>query len=124
MPIDPEQVRYFQQFSRRRMRPMNTWQKLVAGVAGAGIFVLALMFSVVLFAVVATVGLAVWGWVWWKTRDLRRQMREQMERQRQAQGQGAEGGREEGLVLEGEVIREGEVEDAPGSERYRGPGQG
>lgn len=113
MPIDPEQVRYFQQFSRRRVRPMSTWQKLVAGVAGAGIFVLALMFSVVLFAVVATVGLAVWGWVWWKTRELRKQMREQMERQRQGQGPGAQGDAD-GLVIEGEVIREGEVEDMPG----------
>lgn len=122
MPIDPEQVRYFQQFSRRRVRPMNTWQKLLAGVAGAGIFVLALMFSVVLFAVVATVGLAVWGWVWWKTRDLRKQMREQMERQRQGQGASAEPGAE-GLVIEGEILREGEVEDMPGDGRQRRPDQ-
>jgi len=122
MPIDPEQVRYFQQFSRRRVRPMSPWQKLVAAVAGAGIFVLALMFSVVLFAVVATVGLAVWGWVWWKTRELRKRMREQMAQQGQAQTQ-ANGARDEGLVLEGEVIREGEVEDMPGNSTQRPPGQ-
>jgi len=121
MPIDPEQVRYFQQFSRRRVRPMGPWQKLVAGVAGIGLFALALMFSVVLFAVVATVGLAVWGWVWWKTRDLRKQMRAQMEAHR-AQANTTSGQAEEGLVLEGEVIREGESEDIPNSGTSHRPG--
>ena len=98
MPIDPEQARFFSQFSRRRVQPMSTWQKIVAGIAGAGLFVLALMFSVVLFAVVVTVGLVVWGYVWWKTRKLRKQMREHP---RAA----------EGMILEGEIVREGESED-------------
>ncbi len=96
MPIDPEQVRFFKQFSRRRAQPMSPWQKVVAGIAGAGIFVLALMFSVVLFAVVVTGGLIVWGYLWWKTRNLRKQMRENPPG---------------GLVIEGEVIREEVVED-------------
>jgi len=98
MPIDPEQARFFSQFARRRTQPLSLWQKIVAAVVGGGIFVLALMFSVVLFAGVVTVGLVAWGYLWWKTRSLRRQMRDHPP---------------EGLVIEGEVIREGEVEDFP-----------
>ncbi|MCB1961254.1 MAG: hypothetical protein KDE68_12145 [Rhodocyclaceae bacterium] len=93
MRIDPEQIRFFNTFSRQAVRPMSPWQKLLALVAGAGMFVLALMFSVVLFAGVVTVGLALWGFLWWKTRTLRKQMRDNPPG---------------GLVIEGEVIREGE----------------
>ena len=98
MPIDPERARFFSQFANRRARPMSVWQKIVAAVVGGGVFILALMFSVVLFAVVVTVGLAAWGYLWWKTRNLRKQMRDNPP---------------DGLVIEGVVIREGEVEDMP-----------
>jgi hypothetical protein len=50
------------------------------------------MFSVLLFAVVATVGVVAWGYLWWRTRELRRRMRAH-----------PPGG---GVVIEGEVIRE------------------
>jgi len=99
MPIDPERARFFSQFARRRTQPMSVWQKIVAAVIGGGLFVLALMFSVVLFAVVVTVGLVAWGYLWWKTRNLRKQMRDNPP---------------DGLVIEGVVIREGEAEDIPG----------
>ena len=96
MRIDPEHVKFFNNFSRHAARPMSPWQKIVAVVAGGGMFVLALMFSVALFAVVVTVGLGAWGFLWWKTRNLRKQMRDNPP---------------DGLVLEGEVIREGETVD-------------
>ncbi|QID17975.1 hypothetical protein G3580_10180 [Nitrogeniibacter mangrovi] len=96
MRIDPEQMRFFNGFGRRRAQPMGPWQKIVAGIVGAGVFVLALMFSVVLFAAVVTIGLLVWGYVWWKTRAVRRQMRDNPP---------------DGLVIEGEIIREGRPED-------------
>jgi len=61
-------------------------------VAAAGVLlVLALMFSLLLFAVIAAGATLVWAVLWWKTRGLRRRMREQ-----------PPGGR----VFEGEVIRE------------------
>lgn len=66
-------------------------QKLLAVVVAGGVFVLALMFSVVLFAVVLTVGAVAWGYLWWKSRAIRKQMRDNPPG---------------GLVLEGEVIRE------------------
>jgi uncharacterized protein YneF (UPF0154 family) len=99
MRIDPEQARFFNGFARQRMRPMSPWQKLLALIAGAGVFVLALMFSVVLFAVVVTVGLVAWGVLWWKTRQMRRQMRDNPP---------------DGLVIEGEIIREGEADEPAG----------
>ena len=53
---------------------------VVVGVIALG---LALMFSAVVFVVLAVAGLALWGYFWWKTRALRRQMQEQMERMQQ-----------------------------------------
>lgn len=53
---------------------------VVVGVIALG---LALMFSAVVFVVLAIAGLALWGYFWWKTRALRRQMQEQMERMQQ-----------------------------------------
>lgn len=67
--------------------------RILTVAAGAVLLVLALMFSLLLFAVVAAGAVLVWLYLWWKTRGPRRQMREQ-----------PPGGR----VFEGEVIREQE----------------
>ena len=45
-------------------------------ITGAILLALGFMFSLVLFAVIAIVGLALWGYVRWKTRKLRRTMQE------------------------------------------------
>ena len=37
---------------------------------------LVLMFSALIFVAVLTVGAMAWGYLWWKTRSLRKQMRE------------------------------------------------
>ena len=50
-------------------------RNLVAVVATAAVFGLALMFSVVVVAVILVAGTIGWGYLWWKTRDLRKQMR-------------------------------------------------
>lgn len=107
MYTDPRRPNPFDRLAGAPTQPPSLWKKIVAVVAAGGVFVLALMFSVVLFAVVLTVGLAVWGWFWWKTRDLRKQMREQ-----RAQGGPRSPGARPGdvppgvVVIEGEVIRE------------------
>ncbi|MFZ1547253.1 MAG: hypothetical protein WAT12_09155 [Candidatus Nitrotoga sp.] len=54
---------------------------------------LTLMFSVLFFVVILTVGAIAWGYLWWRTRELRKQMREYPPNN---------------VVMEGEVI-EGEV---------------
>ncbi len=52
-------------------------RKAFALLAGAILLILGFMASVVVFAIVAVLGLALWGYVWWKTRKLRRAMQEQ-----------------------------------------------
>jgi len=51
-------------------------RNLLAVLAGAVLLVLGFMASLMVFAVMAVLGLGIWGYVWWKTRELRRVMRE------------------------------------------------
>lgn len=69
--------------------------RLLMFTAGAVLLVAVFMASLLLFAVVLMGGLLVGGYLWWKTRDLRRQMREQM----RARPTG-------GRVIEGDAIRD------------------
>lgn len=84
-------VRAYQRLMGSAAQPPSLLQRIAGVVLAATVFVLMLMFSVVAFAVVAAAGTVIGGWLWWKTRGLRRQMRENPPG---------------GLVLEGEVIRE------------------
>ena len=43
---------------------------------GIAMFVAAFIFASVILAIVVAAALVIWGWVWWRTRDLRRAMRE------------------------------------------------
>lgn len=110
-------------FDRPGGRPPSLWQKIVGGVAMVGVFALALTISVALFAVVLTVGVVVWGYLWWKTRAVRKAIREHLDA-RMAEGgtgpgeaPGPAGG--QGLIIEGEVIREVQVEDDAATKRGR-----
>jgi Flp pilus assembly protein TadB len=47
-------------------------RRLAAVVTGAVVLVLAFVFSMVVFAIALTVGALALGYVWWKTRALRR----------------------------------------------------
>jgi cytochrome oxidase Cu insertion factor (SCO1/SenC/PrrC family) len=66
-------------------------------------FGVAMMFSVVLFALLALAALLFWGYFWWKTRALRQAMREQA----RAQGFQAPGGDtpRKTTVIDGEAVR-------------------
>ena len=63
--------------------PQTLFARIVGVVVGVIALGLALMFSAVVFVVLAIAGLALWGYFWWKIRALRRQMQEQMERMQQ-----------------------------------------
>ena len=76
-------------------------RKAAAFIVSAALIGLILMFSALLFAVVLSVGAVAWGYLWWKTRDLRKQMR-----QHPMGDVVIEGEIIEGEVIEGEVIRE------------------
>ena len=51
---------------------MNLLQRVAGGVLAVVLFVLALVFASVIFAVAAVLALALWAWLWWRTRELRR----------------------------------------------------
>lgn len=68
--------------------------RILSAAAALVLLALAVTFSLLLFAAVATAGLLAWIYLWWKTRGARRQLREQ-----------PPGGR----VFEGEVVREAEA---------------
>ena len=81
--------------------------KAVAFVVTATLIVFGLMFSVLLLAVIVTVGAVAFGYLWYKTRALRRQMRENT-RAMNGAANDADAFRDEvikGEIIEGEVIR-------------------
>jgi hypothetical protein len=52
-------------------------KNVLAALTGAILLVLGFMFSLVILTAIAVGGLAVWGYLMWKTRKIRRAMREQ-----------------------------------------------
>jgi hypothetical protein len=62
---------------------------IVTSAVAVVLLVGAFVVSVFVFAIVATAALLVGGYLWWKTRELRRQLRAQ-----------------KGRVIEGEVVRD------------------
>lgn len=72
--------------------------KLLAFILSTALLVLAFMFSLAALAVVAVAGTLFAGWLWWKTRSLRKQMRA-----------AKPGSYQGGNVIEGEVIRTTDV---------------
>lgn len=87
--------------------PPGPLGKLVALIAGATLLVLGFMFSLVLLAVVAAVGVCVWLYLWWKTRELRRVLREQQA------GHAAGPAETDGQIIEGEAIVVDEQDSSP-----------
>ncbi len=75
------------------MRAPGLLGRLVAFAVGAALLIAAFMVSVVVFAIALAGALVIGGYLWWKTRELRRQMRERPPG---------------GHVIEGEVIRDDE----------------
>ncbi|MBU0621646.1 MAG: hypothetical protein KJ795_07350 [Gammaproteobacteria bacterium] len=80
--------------------PPSPFRKVAALVVTAVLVVLALMFSAVVLAVIFVLGAIASGYLWWKTREVRKQMRAYS-------SQAAEVERQPGddAVFEGEVIR-------------------
>jgi uncharacterized protein HemX len=81
--------------------------KLAAFTLSVAFMVLAFMFSLVALAVVAVLGVALGGWIWWKTRALRKQMQQMRDvhEQMRAETHANQPAANE-VVIEGEFIRE------------------
>jgi hypothetical protein len=56
--------------------PQSLLGKVLTFILGSALLILAFMFSIVALAVVAVGGTLFAGWLWWKTRALRKAMRE------------------------------------------------
>lgn len=91
--LNEEQLRILEQLRRDAAKPPSVWRKVGFFFVTVAVVGVALMFSVVLFALVATVGLVAWGYLWWRLRALRKAARTKPE-------PGSS------VVIEGEVIRE------------------
>lgn len=114
----------FQSNDARRRLHQQTAQtgplgRLLAYVGTAVVIGLSLMFSVVVFALVVTVGAIAWGYFWWKTRAIRKQMREQFNARMNGgdaswgQAQTFRRPPNDANVIEGEVIREVPGDEPP-----------
>lgn len=76
--------------------PQSLLGKVLTFIVGIAFLILAFMFSIVALAVVAVGGTLFGGWLWWKTRALRKAMREAT----------AAAARRDEPVIEGEFVRE------------------
>jgi uncharacterized protein HemX len=94
----------------------NPVQKALAVIATAALVTVGLMFSAVLFAVLLVVVALGGVWLWWRTREVRRQLRLMQQALQEAQARSAAGEREtfRGEVIEGEAVRVDNKRDAPG----------
>lgn len=115
MQFDSRSANPFARLASARGEPPSLLKKILAVLVTGGLFIVAMMFSVVLFAIVLTVGAIAWGYLWWKTRAVRKRMAAQQQQQRSGAGPQAYGGARPqspgGLIIEGEVIREVRSED-------------
>jgi ABC-type bacteriocin/lantibiotic exporter with double-glycine peptidase domain len=75
-------------------------RKLVTLTVTVAMLGLVLMFSAVLLVIITIVGALAWVYLWWKTRELRKQMRDFVPREAEAEKKESDVG-----VVEGEVIR-------------------
>ncbi len=94
MPANDDQPKLPGSTSRRGAPASGILGKIMTAIASAAVLVVAFMVSLLFFAIVAAAAFVIGGYLWWKTRELRKQMRER-----------PPGGR----VIDGEVIRDDNV---------------
>ena len=97
MRMEEERLRLAGGVGGRPVHAPGLLGKVVTIAAGAVLLVAVFTVSLLVFAIVAAGVSLAWGYLWWKTRDLRDQMRERPTGER---------------VIEGEVIREAARNDA------------
>ena len=110
-----------------RSVPGGLLGRALAVVAGGLLLVAGLFVSAVVFSVLLVAGIAVGGWFWWKTRDFRRELAARVAQMQQMQTGPRPGMAERsspGVVLDGDFIRESvrpEESDRGGAGQRSGP---
>lgn len=66
---------------------MNPLQKVLAALLGVSFLAVGIMFSVVIIPVIAVIGLAGFGYFYWKTRALRKAMRQAVQEHQVIEGE-------------------------------------
>ncbi len=51
---------------------MTLLQRILGALVGIVLVVVGLVFAWIVLVVAAALALVIWGWLWWRTRDLRR----------------------------------------------------
>lgn len=87
MQSDNQQERLRQSGATMRSGPPSLLTKVLAAVIGAALLVVGFAVSLVMLAVVLGACIVIGGFLWWKTRDLRKQLREQAIRAQQTHEQ-------------------------------------
>lgn len=96
--------------SHTATKPPGLLRKIAAFILAAALVALVLMISAVMFAIILIAGTAAFAYLWWKTRELRKQMRDfrahgEMMGDEMSGGVVKEDEVVKGIVIEGEVIR-------------------
>ena len=76
----------------------NFLQRAAALAVGLVLTIAALIFASVILAVAAAIAIVLGGWLWWRTRHVRRELR-------RVDLEAREGRRQDGAVVEGEYRR-------------------
>ena len=93
-------------------RPTTWFGRLIQLILVAAVVTLGVMFSIVIIPTVILLGLLIWSYVWWKTRNLREQLKSAAQAATQAAGQPppetpstAQNSQNDGFIIEGEATR-------------------
>lgn len=91
--------------SHNKNSSRNPLVTVLTVIASVTLLAAGFIFSLLIIAIIAVIGLAAWAYLWWKTRALRRHLSEQMQREQQ-RNRAQDEPMTKGVIIEGEVIRD------------------
>jgi hypothetical protein len=121
MQTDPERPQLTHRGGRSGAQGPGLLTKVLAVVVGAAVLVGAIAVSLVVFAIALAGVLVFGGYVWWKTRHLRRQMREMRDVPDARDARERTPG---GTIIEGEVLRKSDRDEGSAPGRSGSGGRG
>ena len=87
-------------------KPKSPLTRILAAIISLIVLGLALTFSLVFFAILIVVGVIMWLYFWWKTRQLRKIIRENSQAANMENSYSSESSEgSDGLIIEGDAIR-------------------